>query len=352
VVVAPALALVLAIAGPPKLPPIPGQGEPDAPDPQKPDAPKAAAPAKPAAPVSKLPPKPVTEPAAATPGSPPSFEPAPVPPSGVPEPAPTVTPPPEGAPAADAPAPPRRGGPGAAPSMAPGPSLPGTADAPAPVLRFPPPVRPAFDGTGLLIGAGVAFALALTEQIVAHRLVVKRCIDPLDRQAAISDVETAEDFGHAVAECVPGVLPAIALRVHSDLALVAAIAFAAGGAVMRARRQAFDHVFAGKKRRDIPALRISGISLIATGLVTWFATGAAAWGMLGSCHSAACAKQARRVHFATRDTGVAIAAAGAGMLGFAEGYRRAHDGFTRDRALSVAPVAGFGSYGFAISGRF
>jgi hypothetical protein len=344
VVVGPALALVLAIAGPPKLPPIPGQGAPAEPAPQKPE------PTEPTAPLSKLPAKPAAEPAP-SPDAPPAFEPAPVPPSGVPEPAPTVTPPPEGAPTADAPTPPRSG-PGAAPKMGPGPALPGTSDAPAPAVRFPPPVRPPFSGTGLFIGAGVAFGLALTEQIVAHRLVVKRCIDPLDRQAAIEDVETAEDFGHAVAECVPGVLPAIALRVHSDLALVAAIAFAAGGAVMRGRQQAFDHVFAGKKRRDLAALRISGISLLATGLVTWFATGAAAWGMLGSCHSAACAKQARRVHFATRDTGVAIAAAGAGMLGFAEGYRRAHEGFTRDRALSIGPVAGFGTYGVAIAGRF
>jgi hypothetical protein len=58
------------------------------------------------------------------------------------------------------------------------------------------------------------------------------------------------------------------------------------------------------------------------------------------------------MNFTTRDTGFVLIAAGGGLLGYAEAYRRNFGGFTRDKALSVAPTFGPRRLGLTLSGRF
>jgi hypothetical protein len=226
----------------------------------------------------------------------------------------------------------------------------------------------------MFIGASVTFAVALTEQIVAHVLVKRRCTDPVQKQIdqtaaneptdptidedgnGIPDIlevpDEAEQAGELVIDCIPGVVPALALRVHSDLGLLATIGLAAAGGMLRARRAAYDDAFGRKPRRQFVGLRAAGISLIATGVVTWFSTGAGSWGWLASCKSGDCVTKARLMNFLSRDASALMVASGGAMLGFAEAYRRSYDRYERDRAWSVGPAVSSTHYGFSISGRF
>ena len=356
------LAATMAVAGPPALPPLPGSSapadeEPEQDDPTAPQKPKQA-PAQPA-PVAPTRAK-SSEPSPDTTPDPPASTTGPTrsgldPIPEVEPPQPAVSgPPPEENPGAGEAGPsvrPPRRGPGAVPDLRPS-EIPGEADDEAPGrVRIPPPPRPPYSGVGLFVGASVTFAVALTEQIVAHVLVKRRCIDPISAET-FEDIEDAEVLGEVVARCVPGVIPAIALRVHSDIGLLATIGMAAGGAVLRGRRLAHDDVFGDRPSRDFVGLRWGGVSLIALGAVSWFTTGAGSWGMLASCRSAKCATRARALNFSMRSTSAVLVASGAGMLGFSEAHRRNRDRFVRDRALAVFPTFGPREAGVGISGRF
>lgn len=248
-----------------------------------------------------------------------------------------------------------------------GASLPGaTEDAPE-RLRFPPPKRPPYSGTGLFIGAGVTLAVAIAEQVVAHILVKRRCIDPIAADQAMMNVDPipidptdppttgeltgSDEFGEIVSQCAPGVVPALALRVHSDIGLLATVGLAAAGGANRGRQRAFDAVFRGGSTDYGVGLRAAGITLIATGVVTWFSTGAASWAWLGSCKTARCATRARLMNFTTRDTAAVLAATGGALLAFAEVRRRSTDRFIRDRALSVGLSRVPGGALLAVGGR-
>ena len=342
-------ALVVAIAGgPPALPPLPGEEPPPEDEPLRPEPKPKAAPAKPKAAPAK--PKATPEPA-------PTSEPEPAP-----TPEPEQPPPPDDSawsvPQLDAPPQPDGGTTPPTDTLLPpeskepappleAPELPGD-DAQPQTFRLPPPERPFYGGTGLMIGAGVTFAVALSEQIVAHILVKRRCIDPIGAGA----IEDTADFGQIFTQCAPGVLPALALRVHSDLGLLATIGLAAGGGALRGQRDAWDDVFRTPKTRKVGGFRIGGIALIGTGIVTWFSTGAAAWGVLGKCRTARCANAARAMAFSTRHVSAVLVAAGAGMLAYAEAHRRHTSRYQRDKLMTVQPVVGFGVTGLAVSGSF
>ncbi len=365
--------VALAVAGPPKLPPLPGQSAPE-PAPSEPSTPtKPSTPAKPSTPgkptpkatpgqpTSKLPAAATVAPAVApaatppetttpTPRSEPTIAPPPGPEpgngGGIPE---TKAEPPQPTPTAPPPKPVREG-PGAAPAM--DGRLPSneTDDARP---RMPPPLRPPYKGIGLFIGAGVTFAVALSEQIAGHVLVKRRCIDPVAKSSMmLDDTDDAEALGDAIVRCLPGVVPAVALRVNSDIALLATIGMTAAGAMLRAERKAYDDAFSDRKQRNIVALRGAGVGLIAAGVITWFTLGPSAWAILSKCDTAKCAGRARVMAFTTRDIGAAMAAAGAGMLGFSEAYRRKHEGFARERAIMFAPQLGRGMAGLGMSGKF
>ena len=248
-------------------------------------------------------------------------------------------------------------GPGAAPTMG-AELLPGD-EARPPMLRLPPPRRPPYSGVGLFIGAGITFSAALSEQIVAHILVKRRCIDAFASQST-PDADTtdeaeeqARDFGDVLLECAPGVLPAVALRVHSDIGLLATIGLAAAGAALRAQRSGYDDVFGDKPAKPMLALRATGVTLIGTGVVTWLTTGALSWGVLAGCRTARCATRARLMAFTTRDAGAVLIAVGSGMLAYAVSHRRAYDRFYRERALSVGlTTMPGGGGGLSMTGRF
>lgn len=344
-----AWAMLISIAGPPSLPPLPGERAPDTAEPES-DAPQPSKPTR--APDE---PKPAPAPAPSN-GAP---DPTPPPdgtfsiPTTEPPPQPgTLGPPPEPAPAPTAnadpqPAPSKGDGPTAAPRIGEFP----TSDEPpqSAYVRLPPPVRPPYRGTGLFIGAGIAATVALTEQIIAHRLVKTRCIDPIGR----GEVDTADDVGEVFQQCAPGVLPALALRVHSDIGLLAAVGLATAGGMTRGNADAYGDVFDPPgRRRTVAGLRIAGISLIGAGVVSWLTTGAAAWGVVGNCGTARCVNSGRLMGFITRDLSAAMVASGAGMLGFAETYRRRHDSYTRDRALSIGPTISLQGVGMRLGGRF
>ena len=373
--------MVAVWSGPPTLPPLPGQRQP--PPKTAPAAPEATQPtvAKPAT-VKPATVKPATvKPATATPiASPPTTAapsgPAPMGPVAAPEgpgdivepPQPPAAGPPLPEPSANPPAP---VGPGLAPTMdSPGAAPAQEADGPPQRWRLPPPKRPPYSGTGLFIGAGVTFAIALTEQIVAHVLVRRRCIDPFADELAMTEDEdpvvidpmdpperidptggAGEDIGEITAKCAPGVIPALALRVHSDIGLLAMVGLASAGGSMRGRTQAWDAVFGDKPYKDSARGRIAGISLIGTGVVTWFSTGAASWGWMASCKDARCVRSARILNFTMRDASALMVASGAAMLAFSETRRRATSGFERDRALSfgMSRIPGGGLLG--LSGR-
>lgn len=369
-----ALAVAWGLLGPPKLPPLPGERPPEpaptedvtAVTPTRP-TPKPASPSKPSGPAPQRPaarpdPPPTTpEPSPSTvPGG---SQPQPLP--GVPTvPGPRVAEPPQPEARGPAPettedAPParRREGPGSAPAMG-DELLPGE-EQERPVLRFPPPVRPPYSGTGLMIGAGISFGASLAEQIVAHVLVKRRCIDPLGRPMEPDPMspdevqDEAQDFGQTLLRCAPGVLPAVALRIYSDVGLLTTIGLAAGGAAMAARQRAYDDVFADRAAPPMLGLRIAGASLVGVGVITWLTTGAVSWGLLASCRDAACASRARLMAFTTRDAGAVLTAAGAGMLSYTLAHRRAYDRTLRERLLSVGTtfVPGGGA-GLSVSGRF
>lgn len=337
--------------GPPALPPLPGEREqPDVAAPSKPttapDAgPQPVAPAKPPPPKADSAPPPAPDPAPADPpGDAPTWS--------IPD---AVEPPqPKGAPSeteAEAEAPPRtdnREPLGPAEGRAPRIDDPLGAEAEGvPRWQIPPPREPPFRGTGLYIGAGVTFAIALSEQIVAHIMVKRNCIDPIAR----GDYDDVDDVGEVVAGCAPGVLPAVALRLHADLALLATIGLAAGGSAVRGTSEAYRDVFGEKAERRFTGLRAAGISLLGVGVVTWFGTGAGGWAWLGRCGSGPCANSARLFSFLTRDISAAMVASGAGMLTFSELYRRRYSTFLRDRALSVGPSVSQNFYGFTLGGR-
>lgn len=340
------------LAGPPALPPLPGQGAPaedpaPAREPEEPP-PKAAPAAKPPAPEVTPTPAPEQPPSEPAPRendgwSKPEVAEPPQPPASGPAPAPTD----DGEQASNggrAPRPDRGDGAGSIPE--------GEADG-AGMPRLPPPERPPYNGLGLFIAAGATFSIALTEQIVGHVLFKRRCLDPIQRgELHIDDVEESDQFGEVARECAPGVLPALALRVHSDLGLAMTIGFVAGGAAMRANQQAYDDVFGGASRRTMMALRIAGISLLGAGAVTWLSTGAGSWGWQGSCPDARCVGRARVFGFVMRDVSAAMIASGAGMLTWAEVYRKRHNDFTRDKAISVSPSLSRTHVGFQASGRF
>jgi hypothetical protein len=357
--------VVALVAGPPKLPPLPGRdapaAEPPAGAPAKPSTTaKPSTPAKPVTPASKLPSQPAIAPAAPTPGAPPSPGPSPTPIPEAAAPPSTDVPaipdakgePPQ--PSSTAPPPrPVREGPGAAPRMD-GKTLPGEVDDDDDGRkRMPPPARPPSRGTDLFIGAGVMFSVALAEQIAGHVLVKRRCIDPVAKNSMMVDTpEGAEAFGDAIVRCLPGVVPAIALRVNSDLLLFGTIGMLAAGAMLRAQRKAYDDAFAQKRQRNIKALRGAGIGLVAGGVITWLTLGPTSWGLLSKCGTAKCATRARAMSFTTRDIGALLAASGAAMLGFAEAYRRRHDEYSRERAIMFAPQFGRGMAGLGMTGRF
>lgn len=377
-----ALAVAWALWGPPKLPPLPGERPPPPPETEAVGPATPATPTKPSGPAPQKPTATQLQPTPVAPQQPaPTATPVPTPvrptvpiearpatPIGLPTPPPPASPtrpeviePPAAAPAAapgpaTAPAPGERavargGATGAEP-------LPGGEESERPVLRLPPPRRPPYSGLGLFIGAGVTFSLAVSEQVVAHLLVKRRCIEPIAAQAKLDAMTTdeagddAEDFGRALLGCAPGVLPAVVLRVQSDLALLATIGLASAGAALRARRRAYDDVFASRPIRPLMGLRIAGIGLMGTGVVTWLTTGALGWGLLASCRDAKCATRARLMAFTTRDASAVLIAAGAGMLTYAVAHGRAYDGYFRDRALSVGAAWLPGGGGLSLSGRF
>lgn len=232
--------------------------------------------------------------------------------------------------------------------------LPGGDEDERPVFHFPPPQRPPYSGLGLFIGSGITFSAALSEQIVAHVLVKRRCIDPIANPSDPVDPQQseAENFAEVLLDCAPGVLPALALRIYSELGLFATIGMASAGATLRGRRKAYDDAFADRPAPPMLGLRIAGISLIGTGVVTWLTTGALSWGLLATCRDAKCATRARLIAFTTRDTGAVLVAAGSGMLAYTLAHRRAYDRFIRDRALSVGTALLPGGAGLSLSGRF
>ncbi len=351
-----ALLCIAGLVGPPKLPPMPGQDVPAQPKPAAPTKPGAAKPttakpttakptaAKPTTPTTK-PSEPTTpapaEPPAATPEDPFQLPDAKAEP---PQPEPTASPKPADDARSRGKAPPR-------PAVNAG-EIPGDSDRER--LKLPPPVRPPFTGIGLFAGAGVAFGVAIAEQIVGQVLVQRQCIDPVEAQSEMEDPidEEAEQIGNAIIKCGPGALPAIALRVHSDLALIAAIGMAAGGAHLRAQRNSYDHVFASKKRKDIGKLRWAGVGLIIGGAVTYLVTGPTSWGVMSKCSTGDCVARMRIMGFVTRDISAVLIASGAGMLAYAESYRVNHEKFTREKGLSFAPSFGRGFAGFSLTGRF
>ncbi len=235
--------------------------------------------------------------------------------------------------------------------------LPGD-EPPKPSLALPPPRRPPYSGVGLFVGAGITFSAAVAEQIVAHILVKRRCIDEFAAQSTPMAMDAdearteADNIGDVLLSCAPGVLPAVALRVHSDIGLLATIGLASAGAALRAQRSGYDDVFGDRPPKPMLGLRAAGVSLIGTGVVTWLTTGALSWGILAGCRTARCATRARLMAFTTRDAGAVLIAAGSGMLAYAVSHRRAYDRYFRERAFSVgvAPVAGGG--GLSMSGRF
>lgn len=349
------LVMAAAVAGPPKLPPMPGQSAAPEPTPlsaklptqPKPAAPAPAAPTATAATPVAAPPSASTAAPATSPGSPPASATVPAPSfSGrdAEPPQPTV-------PAPRAP----RDGEGASPRMGPAP-LPGGDPEVEPAKKLPPPLRPPYRGIGLFVGASVSFGFALAEQIVAHVIVKRRCIEPVAEQAAMTDPfdsdTDAEEVGNAVITCVPGVLPVVALRVNSDIALLAMIGMATAGAIYRAERVAYDDAFASRKQARISRLRGAGIGLVAVGALTWLTMSPAAWGVLAKCDDAKCASRARVMGFLTRDAGAVLVASGAAMLGFSETYRRKHEHFSRERALLWAPTFGRGLVGISVQQRF
>lgn len=340
----PVSALLVSLAGPPVLPPLPGEAPPDAPsadtEPEgpAPSKPSSTPPQGPQDPEDPDPPADDPQPGAF---SIPETEEPPQPTATGPAPAPA---PDEASPKEAASASKKPEGPTAAPRI----GEPEDDQAPA-FLRLPPPARPPYRGTGLFIGAGVAFVVALTEQIIAHRIVKTRCIDPIGR----GEYDTTQDVGDVITGCAPGVLPAVALRVHSDIGLLAAIGLASAGGITRGDHDAYRDVFdpPGRRRR-VAGLRIAGISLVGAGMVSWLSTGAAAWGVVGNCDTARCVNGGRLMAFITRDLSAAMVASGAGMLAFAEAYRRRYDGYTRDRAISVGPSLSLGGAGLRLSGSF
>ncbi|MBX7078065.1 MAG: hypothetical protein K1X88_02690 [Nannocystaceae bacterium] len=385
-----AIATMVALAGPPKLPPMPGQntgpaaeGDAIATTPAKP-APSKPAPSKPATsqpapskPTSKLPA--TTSAASPTATAEPTVAPAPgpggaAPPSLPDAPGDAATPgadsagervePPQ--PELSGPPPrPLRDGPGAAPAMSsderargrlPG----GDDDDDDGRARMPPPLRPPFRGVGLFAAAGVTFGVALAEQIVGHLIVKKRCIEPVAAQATMGDPfdsqTDAEQVGDAVLRCAPTILPVVALRVNSDLALATTIALATAGAVLRGERDAFDHAMGSgahvRVPRRVQQLRWAGIGVLAAGAAVWVSLSPASWAVLAKCDSARCASRARAMSFSTRDVGAALVAAGAGMVGYAESYRRNHGRYARERAILWAPSFGRGWVGLSFSSRF
>jgi hypothetical protein len=236
--------------------------------------------------------------------------------------------------------------------------LPGGPEEERPLLRLPPPRRPPYSGVGMFVGASITFSAALSEQIVAHVLIKRRCIEPFAAQSELDTMspEAAgnglESYADALVRCVPGVLPAMVLRVQSDLSLLATIGLVSAGAALRAQRQAYDDVFADRPPRRMVGLRAAGLGLLGAGVVTWLTTGALSWGLLASCRDAKCATRARLLAFTTRDTSVALIAAGGGMLTYAVAHERAYDRSFRDRALSVGTAWLPGGGGLSLSGRF
>lgn len=384
-----ALAVAWALWGPPKLPPLPGERplepppseaqptapskpgatpvEPKGPAPQKPTATQVQ-PAQPSpAPQQPAPMRPVVPPQArATPpiGLPSDPPLAPTSPAAGPTKArPEVSEPPpsETSGPALADAEPKagarsiaRGGTAAGAEPLPG----GDDDDERPLLRLPPPRRPPYSGVGMFVGAGITFSAAISEQIVAHVLVKRRCIEPFASQSELNAMTPeevgngVESYADALVKCVPGVLPAMVLRVQSDLSLLATIGLASAGAALRAQRRAYDDAFGDRPPRRMLGLRAAGLSLLGTGVVTWLTTSAISWGLLASCRDAKCATRARLMAFTTRDTSVALIAAGGGMLTYAVAHGRAYDRFFRDRALSVGTAWLPGGGGVSLSGRF
>lgn len=342
---------------PPDLPPLPGSER--APPPEQPKQrpstpPPAPAPARPSSP----PPEPI-------PDQPPG--PAPAPPELPPDPKTLGLPEPDDPRAVDPaaadpfaniedaePPQPEVSGPPPAPEKGPGaaPMMPGAEpglipgeDEQRPWL--PPPERPLYSGVGLFVGAGVTFVIAVVEQSIAHVLVAEECIRPSDG----ANLETSEDFGNLLVECAPGLVPAAALRIHSDLNLFATVLFSGVGAGLRANRDAWDVVFGEHRIRDRNrSLLIAGGALSGIGFATWLTTSAVAWNMLGNCGDADCAIRARLLAFTTRDLSVAMMAAGVGMLSYGFVARGARRRFERERAISVEPIAGLQMLGIGVRG--
>lgn len=347
------LALGSALVGPPKLPPLPGTGGPE----PSPEAPRDVAKPTVAPETKATRPTPRQDAAeTGTPAEPESPDPREDPQdseassaggAGVPE---LVDPP--GKPSEQEPLPPFQPAPGSAPP--PGPSAspppPGTipGEPPPPNLSFlPPPSRPPFGGNGLFIAAGTALGLAIVEQIVGHVLLKRNCIDRVAGKVFSED----EDLNRVLRRCGPSAVPALALRVHSDLALLAMIGLVSGGAVLRGRQAAHDHVFANAPAPHV-RLRYAGIGLIGGGVLTWLTTSTGSWGWVGHCRTPGCVSGARIFGFAMRDVSAIMVAAGAGMLIYSEAHRRNSERHRRETGFGIQPAATASFFGLSASGRF
>lgn len=345
--------------GPPKLPPLPGQGAPaEEPAPTQPQEPAprpspqpAVRPAPQPAPRTEPAPRPAPSPSVAAP-----IDPEAPPPGDFGS---EVIEPPQPVPVADVadvddaedPASDEGDDENRRPLRRPqGPPdrLPGEESDPASLFRMPPPERPPYGGVGMFIGSGASFAIALGGQIIGHSLLKRSCIDPAGR-GEFDD----EDAGAVIGRCAQGVVPAVVLRVQAGIALFTTVGLAAGGAALRGRRDAFDDTFSGtNKGRRVPALRAAGIALLGVGAASWLTGAAVAWSLLPRCGTARCANTNRVVALTTRSLSAAIVSAGGGMLVYSEAYRRNASLYRRERAMSIGPDLGRHHLGLSLGGKF
>ncbi|RMG99740.1 MAG: hypothetical protein D6705_02150 [Deltaproteobacteria bacterium] len=206
--------------------------------------------------------------------------------------------------------------------------------------------------------AGLLGAAALAEHAVALAAFRNTCglaedgveqFQQGDGQDPQMQVREVVEIGAFAVLCTVSIGPAITLRAVVPVFLGGSLAVAAGGGHLRGTYLGYRDTFVRPRARKEKVLLGVGGALVALGGTVWLGSRLSMLRNRVGCDSITCLAG---YDFATLHLSAALSISGAATLGLGLAYRTSRRRFLRLEELHVVPIAGRGSGGMALSGRF